>query len=94
MNDALIAVKDGVASLTSAMETVKKWNVDLGLRAEYLGRFQKGQSFFTVDLRPEGQAPVLPARALVSEPFGVRKEKTTITTVTFPGRAHQDGSGE
>ena len=83
LNDALIAVKDGVASLTSAMETVKKWNVDLGLRAEYLGRFQKGQSFFTVDLQPRGK-PRFYRLELSSEPFGVRKEKTTITTVTFP----------
>ncbi len=83
LNDALIAVKDGVQSLTSAMETVKKWNVDLGLRAEYLGRFQKGQSFFTLDLQPRGK-PRFYRLELSSEPFGVRKETTYVTTTTYP----------
>ena len=36
LNEALVAVKEGVDSLTGAMTKVKKWNLDLGLRAEYL----------------------------------------------------------
>jgi phospholipid/cholesterol/gamma-HCH transport system substrate-binding protein len=83
LNDALVAVKDGVKNLTSAMETVRKWNIDLGLRGEYLSRFQKGQSFFTVDVIPRDK-PRFYRLELSSEPFGVRKNTSTITTITYP----------
>lgn len=83
LNDALVAVKDGVKSLTSAMETAKKWNIDLGLRSEYLSRFQKGQSFFTLDIAPRDK-PRFYRLELSNEPFGVRRNTTTITTTTFP----------
>ncbi len=83
LNDALVAVKDGVENLTAAMKTVKKFNFDMGLRAEYLSRFQKGQSFFTLDLLPRGQ-PRFYRLELSSEPFGVRKDTTRFITTTFP----------
>jgi phospholipid/cholesterol/gamma-HCH transport system substrate-binding protein len=83
LNDALVAVKDGVKDLTSAMQTVRKWNIDLGLRGEYLSRFQKGQSFFTLDVIPKDK-PRFYRLELSSEPFGVQKNYTTITTTTYP----------
>jgi hypothetical protein len=36
LNDALVAVKEGVNSVTSTLNTVKKFNFDLGIREEYL----------------------------------------------------------
>jgi phospholipid/cholesterol/gamma-HCH transport system substrate-binding protein len=83
LNDALVAVKDGVKNLTSAMETVRRWNIDLGLRGEYLSRFQKGQSFFTLDVIPKDK-PRFYRLELSSEPFGVQKNTSTITTITYP----------
>jgi phospholipid/cholesterol/gamma-HCH transport system substrate-binding protein len=83
LNEALVAVKDGVKSLTETMDTVKKWNVDLGLRSEYLSRFEKAQSFFTVDLIPKNK-PRFYRLELSNQPFGVRKDSTRIYIVTFP----------
>jgi phospholipid/cholesterol/gamma-HCH transport system substrate-binding protein len=83
LNDALVAVKDGVKTLTSAVETVKNWNVDLGLRSEYLSRFEKAQSFFTLDLIPRNKARFYRLE-LSNQPFGVRKDTTQILTITFP----------
>jgi phospholipid/cholesterol/gamma-HCH transport system substrate-binding protein len=83
LNEALVAVKEGVDSLTGAMTKVKKWNLDLGLRAEYLTNHSKGQGFFTVDLAKVGESRFYRLE-LSSEPFGVRRDTTTITTTTFP----------
>ena len=83
LNEALVAVKEGVNSLTDALTTVKKWNFDLGLRGEYLTRFGKGQSYFTLDIAPVGK-PRFYRLELSSEPFGVQKNTTFITTTTFP----------
>ena len=83
LNEALVAVKEGVDSLTGAMTKVKKWNLDLGLRAEYLTAHGKGQGFFTVDLAKVGESRFYRLE-LSSEPFGVRHDTTTITTTTFP----------
>ncbi len=83
LNDALVAVKDGVKSLTTSMDTVKKWDVDLGLRGEYLSRFEKTQGFFTFDLIPRDK-PRFYRLEISSEPFGIRKETTHYVTVRFP----------
>lgn len=83
LNDALVAVKDGVKSMTSALETVKRWNIDLGLRSEYLSRFQKGQSFFTLDVIPRDK-PRFYRLELSSQPFGVQRDTTRIITTRFP----------
>jgi phospholipid/cholesterol/gamma-HCH transport system substrate-binding protein len=83
LNDALVAVKDGVKSLTEAMDTVRKWDIDLGLRAEYLSRFEKSQGYFTLDVIPRGK-PRFYRLELSTQPFGVQKDTTTVTTTTFP----------
>jgi phospholipid/cholesterol/gamma-HCH transport system substrate-binding protein len=83
LNEALVAVKDGVKDLTAAMEKVKKWDVDLGLRAEYLSRYSKAQSFFTLDVIPRDK-PRFYRLELSNEPLGVRHDTTTVTTTTFP----------
>ncbi len=83
LNEALVAVKEGVDSLTGAMTKVKTWNLDLGLRGEYLANHNKGQGYFTVDLAKVG-SPRFYRLELSSLPFGVRHDTTTITTTTYP----------
>jgi phospholipid/cholesterol/gamma-HCH transport system substrate-binding protein len=83
LNDALVAVKEGVNSMTGALATVKKWNIDLGLRAEYLSRFQKGQSYFTLDVIPADK-PRFYRLELSSQPFGVEHDTTRLITTRYP----------
>jgi phospholipid/cholesterol/gamma-HCH transport system substrate-binding protein len=83
LNDALVAVKEGVNSMTSALTTVKKLNFDLGLREEYLTGPGKGKGYFTVQIQPTGK-PRFYLLELSSQPFGVRKDTATITTTVFP----------
>ena len=83
LNDALVAVKEGVNSVTGALSTVKKLNFDLGLREEYLAGPGKGKGYFTVDIQPQGK-PRFYRLELSSQPLGLRNESTAITTTTFP----------
>jgi phospholipid/cholesterol/gamma-HCH transport system substrate-binding protein len=83
LNEALVAVKEGVDNLTGAMTRIKKWNLDLGLRAEYLTNPEKGKGYFSVDLARVGESRFYRFE-LSSQPFGVRRDTTTITTTTFP----------
>ncbi|HEY3205110.1 MAG TPA: MlaD family protein [Thermoanaerobaculia bacterium] len=83
LNDALVAVKEGVAGLTGALSSVKKLNLDLGLRSEYLTGPGKGKAYFTADIQPQG-LPRFYRFELSSQPQGTRSESTTITTTTFP----------
>jgi phospholipid/cholesterol/gamma-HCH transport system substrate-binding protein len=83
LNDALVAVKEGVNSVTGALTTIKKFSFDLGLREEYLTGPGKGKGYFTVDIQPAGK-PRFYRVELSSQPLGVRSEETTITKTTFP----------
>ncbi len=83
LNDALVAVKEGVAGLNKAMGAVGKMKIDLGMRSEYLPSLSKGKSYFTLDLDPT-TSPRFYRVELVSQPFGKRKNTTTIETTTFP----------
>jgi phospholipid/cholesterol/gamma-HCH transport system substrate-binding protein len=83
LNEALVAVKEGVDSLTGAMTKVKTWNLDFALRGEYLGSIDKGQGYFSVDLAKVG-SPRFYRLELASLPFGVRRDTATITTTTYP----------
>jgi len=83
LNDALVAVKEGVNSLSGALASVKKLNLDLGLRTEYLTSPGKGKAYFTADIQPQG-LPRFYRVELASEPFGSRSTSTTFTTTTFP----------
>jgi phospholipid/cholesterol/gamma-HCH transport system substrate-binding protein len=83
LNDALVAVKEGVNSLTSVVGSAKALHVDLGLRSEYLTGPGKGKGYFTVDIQPAGK-PRFYRLELSSQPFGVERNTTTITTTTFP----------
>lgn len=83
LNDALVAVREGVNSVTGALSTVKKLNFDLGIREEYLTGPGKGKGYFTVDIQPTGK-PRFYRLELSSQPQGLRKNTTEITTTTFP----------
>ena len=84
LNDALVAVKEGVNSITGAVSTIKKLNFDLGIREEYLTGPSKGKGYFTVDITPEQDKPRFYRLELSSQPRGLRSENTVIRTTTFP----------
>ncbi len=83
LNDALVAVKEGVNSVSGALKEVTKLNFDLGIREEYLTGPGKGKGYFTVDIQPQGK-PRFYRLELASQPLGLRTETTGITTTTFP----------
>jgi len=83
LNDALVAVKEGVAGLNKAIGAVGKMKVDLGMRSEYLPSLSKGKAYFTLDLDPT-TSPRFYRVELSSQPFGKRKNTTTIESTTFP----------
>jgi hypothetical protein len=82
LNDALVAVKEGVNSVTGAMKEVKKLNFDLGIREEYLTGPGKGKGYLTLDIQPTG-LPRFYRFELSSQPLGLRQESTEIRTITF-----------
>lgn len=87
LNDALVAVKDGVGSLNKTLGKVGRLKVDLGLRGEYLNAYSKSKSYLTLDLIPaEDHFYRLEA---TTEPFGKRSLTTTNYTITYPD-GHQE----
>jgi phospholipid/cholesterol/gamma-HCH transport system substrate-binding protein len=83
LNDALVAVKEGVAGLNKALGAVGKMRIDLGLRSEYLASHSKGKAYFTLDVNPS-ESPRFYRVELSSQPFGRRKNTTTIERTVFP----------
>ncbi len=83
LNDALVAVKEGVNSVTGALTEVKKLNFDLGIREEYLTGPGKGKGYLTLDVQPVGK-PRFYRFELSSQPLGFRQEETDITKTTYP----------
>jgi phospholipid/cholesterol/gamma-HCH transport system substrate-binding protein len=82
-NDALVAVKEGVASLNKALGAIGRTKIDLGLRAEHLAAHGKGKGYFTLDINPP-DSPRFYRVELVSQPFGQRKSTTTVERTVFP----------
>jgi phospholipid/cholesterol/gamma-HCH transport system substrate-binding protein len=83
LNDALVAVKEGVGSLNKALGRVGKTQFDLGVRSELLTRFNKGKGYLTLDINPS-DSPRFYRLELASEPYGRRVQDVTTYTVTFP----------
>jgi phospholipid/cholesterol/gamma-HCH transport system substrate-binding protein len=83
LNDALVAVKEGVNGLTGALSAAKRLNIDLALRTEYLTAPGKGKGYFSIDIQPKDK-PRFYRVELASQPFGVRSSTTLVTTTTFP----------
>ncbi|HVE66760.1 MAG TPA: MlaD family protein [Thermoanaerobaculia bacterium] len=83
LNEALVAVKEGVAGLNKALGAVGKMKIDLGLRSEYLAAHSRGKAYFTLDVNP-AESPRFYRVELSSQPFGRRKNTTTIERTVFP----------
>jgi phospholipid/cholesterol/gamma-HCH transport system substrate-binding protein len=87
VTDSIANAKELTAKLQTTVDNMNaitgKMNLDLGLRAEYLAAHNKGQGYFTVDLAKVGESRFYRLE-LSSEPFGVRRDTTTITTTTYP----------
>jgi phospholipid/cholesterol/gamma-HCH transport system substrate-binding protein len=87
LNDALVAVKEGVGSLNKTLGRYNKLHVDLGLRTEYLTGPSKAKSYFTADIIPS--ADHFYRFEAASQPFGKRTFQTTSYITTFPD-GHQE----
>lgn len=83
LNDALVAVKEGVAGLNKALGAVGRTKFDLGVRTELLTRFSKGKGYFSLDVNPP-ESPRFYRVELSTEPFGRRVGSTTVEKTTFP----------
>ncbi len=83
LNDALVAVKEGVAGLNKALGSIGRTKIDLGVRSELLSRFSKGKGYFTLDIEPP-DTPRFYRVELSTQPFGRRVSSTTVDRTTFP----------
>ena len=83
LNDALVAVKEGVQSLDKALGAVGRTRFDLGVRSAYLTRFSKSKGSFSLDVFPP-ESPRFYRVELTTQPFGRRVDSTTIDKTTFP----------
>jgi phospholipid/cholesterol/gamma-HCH transport system substrate-binding protein len=83
LNDALVAVKEGVAGLNKALGAAERLKIDLGLRSEYLADTGKGKAYFTLDVDPK-DSPRFYRVELSSQPFGKRTSTTTTVRTVFP----------
>jgi phospholipid/cholesterol/gamma-HCH transport system substrate-binding protein len=83
LNDALVAVKEGVGGLNQTLGRITRLEVDVGMRSEYLARHSKGKAYFTLDIDPP-DTPRFYRVELSSQPFGRRVNTTTVETTTFP----------
>ncbi len=87
LNDALVAVKEGVGTLNKTLGKAGKIKIDLGMRAEYLTTPTKSKGYLTADIIPD--ADHFYRLELATQPFGKRSLTTTNITTTFPD-GHQE----
>ena len=83
LNDALVAVKEGVAGLNKAIGAVGKIKIDLGMRSEYLPAESEGKAYFTLDIDPT-TSPRSTGWSSPASPSASATSTTTIETTTFP----------
>lgn len=88
LNDALVAVKDGVASLNKTLSAAGKIKLDLGMRSEYLTRSSNAKGYFSVNILKEG-SPQFYQVELSTQPGGRRVDTTTVAQTTYPD-GHSD----
>ena len=84
LNDALVGVKEGVASLNKTLSKANKIGLDFDMHTEYLSRGGKGQGAFSVDIIPSGDKPRFYRLGINTLPFGLRTKDTSIVTTTHP----------
>lgn len=83
LNDALVAVKEGVGGLNKALGSIGKLKLDLGLRTEYLAQSSAGKGYFTLDINP-ADSPRFYRVELSTQPEGKRAVTNTIERTVFP----------
>lgn len=83
LNDALVAVKEGVGGLNKALGSIGKLKIDMGLRTEFLAQGNSGKGYFTLDLDPV-DSPRFYRVELSTSPEGRRESTTTTERTTFP----------
>ena len=84
LNDALVAVKEGVAGLNKAHRRRSAGRRSTsGCARSYLPRLSKGKGYFTLDLDPP-DTPRFYRVELSSQPFGRRRARRRSRRTTFP----------
>jgi phospholipid/cholesterol/gamma-HCH transport system substrate-binding protein len=83
LNDALVAVKEGVNGLNKALGSVGRTRFDLGVRSAILTRFNKAKGYLSLDINPP-ESPRFYQIELSTQPFGRRVDTTTVEKTTFP----------
>ncbi len=83
LNDALVAVKEGVGGLNKALGAASRIKLDLGLRSEYLARASSAKGYVTLNVLKEN-SPQFYQLELSTTPLGRRVSTVTQNTVTFP----------
>jgi phospholipid/cholesterol/gamma-HCH transport system substrate-binding protein len=83
LNEALVAVKEGVGGLNKTIGAAARMKVDLGLRSELLTRFSKGKGYFTLDIDPADSSRYYRLE-LSTQPFGRRSNTRVVDRATFP----------
>ncbi len=82
LNEALQSVRDGVNALSTTLNRVNRLDIDLGFRAEYLGREGNSKAYFGLDLSPRENK--FYRLEFVAATGGFRKDEKESTTVTLP----------
>ena len=92
LNDALVAVKEGVSGLTKVIGQTQKTHFDFGFRGEWLTTNQRlldnqtggsGKGYFTLDIEPPN-SPRFYRLELSTQPRGRRVDEQNIYEITFP----------
>lgn len=78
----LDSISGGADSITNTLGRTQKWGLSLGFRSEQLSEHNKSQTFFSIKLNTNPKRFYLFEG--VSDPFGVRKEKTEEVTTYYP----------
>jgi phospholipid/cholesterol/gamma-HCH transport system substrate-binding protein len=83
LNDALVAVKEGVSSLNKTLGAANKLQFNFGLRSEYLTRNSTAKGYLTVNI-DKRDSPQFYQFELSTQPQGLRDVTTSIVQTTFP----------
>lgn len=83
LNEALVAVKEGVGGLNKVLGSIGKLKIDLGLRTEYLAQRSSGKGYFTLDVDPV-ESPRFYRVELSTQPEGRRKTTNIVERTVFP----------
>ncbi|HEY6929617.1 MAG TPA: MlaD family protein [Thermoanaerobaculia bacterium] len=83
LNEALVAVKEGVSSLNKTLSAANKIQFDFGMRSEYLTRTSNAKGYFGVNINKK-DSPQFYQLEVSTQPNGLRDLTTSVVTTTFP----------